>query len=283
MDYKRLVLLAIFCGLALTVQADADDGTNTIALAATPATVQKKIQAQTGDGQPGGIYPETNGEEIAYDVELTAKNGTERDFTVDAAGKLLSTEVTLAETPIPVQSAIAKALADGELEDISKNLDDADVTFDVNLITKAGLEKNFTLAADGTLLSMEIQLSATPDAVQKAIAKQVAGGRLEDIEKNFNDDGITYDVDWTAKDGAEKSFTVADDGSLVSVEVTLSATPPPVQRTIKTRLGDGKVLSIDRSFIKRQGVSPYEVEGSKDGKAFDFFVGPRGRFLGMDE
>jgi hypothetical protein len=27
---------------------------------------------------------------------------------------------------------------------------------------------------------------------------------------------------------------------------------------------------------------PYEVEGRKDGKTFDFSVGPRGRFLGMD-
>jgi hypothetical protein len=31
------------------------------------------------------------------------------------------------------------------------------------------------------------------------------------------------------------------------------------------------------------GVFPFEVEGRKDGKPFDFSVGPKGRFLGMDD
>jgi uncharacterized membrane protein YkoI len=283
MRSKLLVPLLISCGLTITLPTEANEATNAVPLSSTPSVVQKTIQAQTGSGQSGGIYPETNGEEIAYDVELTAKDGTERDFTVDADGKLLNTEMTVAETPVPVQKAITKILADGELEAISKNLDDAEITFDIALTTKTGQEKNFTLADDGTLLSAEVQLNETPEVVQKAIAKQIAAGELESIEKNFDDDGVTYDVAWTSKGGAEKSFTLAADGKLSSVQVTLAETPPPVQRTIKTRLGDGKVLSIDRSFTKRQGIFPYEIEGSKDGKAFDFFVGPRGRFLGMEE
>jgi hypothetical protein len=34
---------------------------------------------------------------------------------------------------------------------------------------------------------------------------------------------------------------------------------------------------------KKAGVLPYEVTGRKDGKPFNFSVGPRGRFLGMDD
>jgi len=39
---------------------------------------------------------------------------------------------------------------------------------------------------------------------------------------------------------------------------------------------------VDKSFEKRNNDFPFEVEGRKDGKPFDFFVAPRGRFLGMD-
>ena len=63
----------------------------------------------------------------------------------------------------------------------------------------------------------------------------------------------------------------------------MEETPPAVRRTIRARMGDGKVLRIDRSFVEQQGVMPYEVQGRKDGKPFDFSVGPRGRFLGMDD
>jgi len=65
--------------------------------------------------------------------------------------------------------------------------------------------------------------------------------------------------------------------------VTLKEITPAAQKTIQNKIGDGKILEIDRSFVKKEGVFPYEVQGVKDGKSFDFSVGPRGKFLGMDE
>jgi hypothetical protein len=87
----------------------------------------------------------------------------------------------------------------------------------------------------------------------------------------------------TTKDGREKSFTIAENGNLSSMEMTLAETPRPVQRSIKNQIGDGKILEIDRSFVQERGVLPFKVQGRKDGKPFDFSVGPRGRFLGMDD
>ena len=46
---------------------------------------------------------------------------------------------------------------------------------------------------------------------------------------------------------------------------------------------DGRILRIDKSFEPRQGVLPCEIEAHKEGKPFNFSVGPKGRFLGMDE
>jgi hypothetical protein len=57
----------------------------------------------------------------------------------------------------------------------------------------------------------------------------------------------------------------------------------PFRQTLTNRIGNGRILQIDRSFLKKKEVFPYEIEGLKDGKPFDFSVGPKGRFLGMDD
>ena len=58
---------------------------------------------------------------------------------------------------------------------------------------------------------------------------------------------------------------------------------PDVQKTIKEQIGTGTIVRIAKSFELKKKVQPYEVEGRKDGKPFDFSVGPQGRFLGRDE
>jgi hypothetical protein len=56
-----------------------------------------------------------------------------------------------------------------------------------------------------------------------------------------------------------------------------------VQKTIREKIGTGKILRIDKSFERRSKTLPYEVEGMKNGKPFNFSVGAAGKFLGMDE
>ncbi len=260
----------------------AEDKSETVSLSETPAVVQKIIQTQVGGGKMGEIDKTSDAGETVYDVELTAADGSDRDFSVGEDGILLSVEVPLAEVPAPAQSAIKTLVGKGALESIDKNLDDLETNYDIELTTKDGQEKDFTIADDGTLLNAEVALSETPDVVQKKIAVQLADGKLESVDENFDDDDTNYDVTFTTKDGLEKSFTVELDGSLSSEQIFLDEVPAPAQRTIKNQIGDGKILRIDKSFVKEKGVLPYEVQGRKNGKPFDFSVGPRGRFLGMD-
>jgi len=261
----------------------AGEPSKTVALAETPTAVQKTIQAQVNDGTLGDIDKTSNVWEVAYDVELTAKDGQERDFTVAEDGILLSGEVTLCETPASVQKAINPFLNKDVLESIDKIFDNGETNYDVELTAKDGRERDFTIADDGTFLSRKMALGETPDVVQKAIKAQMNDGKLGDIDENFGEAETNYDVEMTAKDGREKAFTLAADGSLSSVRVTLAEIPPPARRTVKNQIGDGEILRIDKSYVKEKGVSPYKVQGSKNGGAFDFSVGPRGRFLGMDD
>jgi uncharacterized membrane protein YkoI len=279
MQFRQFVFLSF--SLAATVAALADDDSKPVAFSQAPAAVQKTINAQVGGGTLGEIYLATEGGESVYDARLTATNGDERDFTVAEDGTLLSVEVELSETPAAVQKAIQAQAPGWGLESIDKNLDDTEISYDVE-VTKSGQKKVFTVGDDGTLISEEMTLSNTPPMVQKAIQAQLGGGKLTGIDQVFDDDGITYVVEMTAIDRKGHSFTVSTNGVMVSEQVTLENTTPKAQKTIKEEIGDGKILRIDKSLLKRKS-GVFEVQGRKNGKPFDFSVGPGGRFLGMDD
>ncbi len=274
---RTILFLSLIGGIAAASFQVLADGT--VALSDTPTPVQKTIQAQIGDGKMGDITNEADGEETLYDVDLTAKDGSERDFSVAQDGTLVSVEVNLNETPAPVQKTIRAELNGGDLDSIDKNVADTDVTYDVEGTGKDGKTRDFTVDDDGTLSSREVDLSETPDAVQKTIASRLNGDKVESIDENFDDDGKNFDVTISAT----KSFNVTADGALDSQQVALADVPPRVRMTIDARLGDGTVLRVDKSFEKEKNVFPYKVQGRKDGKPFNFSVAPRGRFLGMDD
>lgn len=281
MRFIQFAFLSVCCVSVFTVFAD--DNSQTVALSETPAAVQKTVNARLGDGEPGDIDKSSSDGETVYDVGLTATDGQERDFTVAEDGMLLSTEVTLAETPAAVQKTIQAQAGGWGLESIDKNLDDPEISYDVE-VSKNGQEKSFMVDEDGTLLSAEMTMGEAPAAVQKTIQLQMSDGKLKSIDEMFDDDGVTYDVEVTAKGGRERAFTVAPDGRLLSEEVALDKTSPAVRKTIKEEIGDGKILRIDKALVEKQrGVLPYEVQGRKNGKPFDFSVGPRGKFLGMTD
>jgi uncharacterized membrane protein YkoI len=252
-----------------------------VTLAETPAAVQKTIQTEAAGSALESIDRNIEESGDTYDVDTT-KNGRTQSFTVDDDGTLLSLGVTLEETPAAVQKAVQAQAAGGPVRSIDKNVDDTEITYDVETAS-AGVAKDFTLDEDGAMVSAEVALAGTPPPVQAAIAKQTAGGTVKSIDANFDPDGTTYDVEAVMKDGAMNSFTVGAGGELRSVEVSLAQVPPAPRKTIQDQIGTGKIIWIDRSLVPRKGKFPYEVEGCKGGKPFDFSVGPKGKFLGLDE
>ena len=262
--------------------AHAADTSQPLSLSDLPSVVQKTITSHIGDGQLGDIDKTNEAGEIVFETSFTTKAGDERGFTVADDGTLLSEEVSFAETPAAVQKAIQAEASGWELESIDKNLDDTEIYYDVEA-TKDGREEKFTAAEDGDTLCEEVPLTNTPAAVQATIKAQVADGDLVSIAEIFEPDGNSFDAEATAKNGSHKSFSVSAAGQLLSEEVALEKVPPGARKTIEAKIGDGKVLRVDKSLVeKKGGVLPYEVQGRKDGKPFNFSVGPRGRFLGMD-
>ncbi len=257
-----------------------------VSLKDTPDAVQRAIRSQLGTGKLDTIEKSIDDDEISYDVTSIAKDGQDRSFTVSDSGKLLSLEITLAEAPTLVQKAIASEVGQNQLGNIEKNLEDGDVTYQVSFTNKAGLPRSFTLGDEGKVESREIALEDAPPAVQQTVATEVGKGKVQDVDEIIDSDGITYEIGMTvnANGGRYRDFTVAADGHLDSREVALANAPAPVRAAIAAQIGNGKVLSIEQSFVEKEaGVFPYQVTAEKDGKPFDFSVGPKGRFLGMDD
>jgi hypothetical protein len=253
-----------------------------VSFAAAPAPVRKTIQIEAAGWQLNGIDRNIEDGGTTYDVEVS-KNGSFQTFSVDDDGTLLSVGVALENTPPAVQASIKAQANGGQIESIDKNLDDEQVTYDVRT-SKGGVEKNFTLAEDGSMTSAEIKLGDAPGPVQAEIAREVPGSStVKSIEADFDPEGNTYDIDAVGKDGTLCSFWVGIGGRLLSWQVTPAQVPPAVLATIRNQIGPGKIIRIDKALNDPVGnVLPYEVESRKNGKPFNFNVGPDGAFLGMD-
>ena len=251
-------------------------------LGEVPAAVQGVIKTRLGGGTLQGIDKTFDLDEVAYDVSMTTRSGQDRDFTVGANGTLQSMDVGLGETPAPVQDAIKAQMGQGQLKSIDQVFDPEGTRYDVEMTTKDGQARHFTLTPTGKLASLEVALEETSAAVQATIAKEAAQLKIESIDKNFEPDGNTYDVATVSRAGRERDFTVTESGDLLTREVFLENIPAPAQKTIREQIGTGRILRIDRSTERDSGVLPFVVQGRKNGQPFNFSVGPGGRFLGMD-
>jgi uncharacterized membrane protein YkoI len=260
--------------------APAADSTRNVQLNQVPPEARKAIETQLAGAKITDI--ERDDDDGSFTVSYKSKTGKERDFTVGEDGTLMSVEVTLDEAPIPVQRTIKAQVGAGTIENVEKSFEDDEITYDVDMKSKDGVERSFSVALDGQLQAMQMLLEETPAAVRKTIESSLGTAKLEDIFHIFEGSETSYYIE-VRRDGKLRDFSVTENGKLQSVQVFLSETPAEVQSAIKEKVGGGKVLRVDKSFEARRGVLPYEIEARKDGKAFNFSVGPRGRFLGMDE
>jgi len=245
-----------------------------------PPAVWKTIQAQSNGRQPSSIQKEDAAGTAVFEVVFAAGGDEERTLAVGGDGTLLSAEISLTEAPAAVQKTIAAQLGDSALDGIERASEDGETTYDVDFTTTAGEERSLSVAEDGTLLSIQVGIDEIPPAVQTTIKGNVADGKITQIEKTFDEKTVTYDVGFIPKSGSEQSFTVADDGRLVNMEITLDQSTAAAQKTIKNRIGNGRILRVSAVFGEEKKVASYEVEGVRDGKPVGFKVGTKGKFLG---
>ncbi|MDB6016234.1 MAG: hypothetical protein JWR19_723 [Pedosphaera sp.] len=270
--------LCLFCGGAVWGEG-AGAEPKTVSLADVPAAVQRTIQAQSKGGKLGEIERDEKEGEVTYSVGLT-QDGKERDFAVAENGRLSSVEVSLDETPEPVQKAIKTAVGGGILDNIDKVLEEAGTnSFEVDMTTKSGEDRVFNVGIDGKLLRFQMALEELPPAVRKTIESQA--GKPGDIFRSYEGGEMSYEVKLN-QNGKERELSVGPGGNLESMQVFPAELPPVGQATLKEKVGAGKLIQIYKAFGENRAFM-YHVESRKEGKAFDFLIGPGGRFRGLDQ
>jgi uncharacterized membrane protein YkoI len=207
------LLLGLF--LADLTNSTAVEQSQTVKLEEAPVPVQKTILTQVGEGKLGDIDKVTEDGETRYDVEF-ARRRVERSFSVAPDGRLISCQVFMREVPESVRKTIRAQVGEAKLGDIDKTFEEGRFTYDVEM-TRNGVERSFTVGADGKLLDLQVFITETPEAVQKAIRKQVENGSITRIDKNIEDEETAYDVEAQTR-GAKISFSVDPNGKLIDME-----------------------------------------------------------------
>ena len=246
-------------------------------LARFPAAVQRTIFAEIGEGELLDIHRSVEDGAIVFEVEMN-RNGRTREFTVAATGELVDIQVFLDETPYGVQKTILAAAADAKVTDISKTRDAGKTIYDVELV-RGRRTRNFTVSADGQLLTMQVFLDETPPAVKETIKAQVGKGSLREINRITEDGETVYEVEMT-KGGATRDFTVNASGELFGLKTLLSETPEAVQKTVRAEVGSGKLLEIEKNT--EEGKLVYDVKMDKDGRTRNFTVSDGGDLINME-
>jgi len=245
-----------------------------------PPPVQKQVVALVqGGGKIAEIDRAEEDGKVTFTFDVT-RGARMTGYTLNDQGVIESQEVQLGELPFPVQSTIKAQVvqSQGQLDGIDKNLDDGVVSYEVTWKSKDAKDHTFTVTADGKLDSIAMTMEELPPAVQATITKTAGSAEIEEIDKSFDGADAFFEV--TIKDKVERTFDVDPTGKLESRQVLLEEIPGPAQATIKQQLGNATVSEIDEVFDGKRPA--FEVEATKDGKPFNFSVGPKGKFLGMD-
>jgi hypothetical protein len=199
-----------------------EDGTlisEEVHLAELSPGLQTAITALVGKGALEGIDKTFNHDETTYEATMTTPAGQERNFTLSETGTLLSQEVTLADVPPEVQTAINAEVGQGKLEGIDKTFSFGKITYAGTRTTPGGQERDFIVSAQGVLLSHEVSLEEVPSAVQATINQTIGDGKILAVDQIYMiaRHAVRYKIDGQ-KDGKPVTFNIGPRGNVSAVE-----------------------------------------------------------------
>lgn len=148
----------------------------------------------------------------------------------------------------------------------------------------------------------DVELKDLPQAVQKTINEQAAGGKIREIEREKEDGTTFYEVDIT-KNGKRMEFKVGETGKLLTQpmsaaerasrkvrdktsgffdnDLTIEQLSPEAQATVKKETAGGEITEIEQE--KEDGLTFYEVEFEKDGEDHEIRVDQSGKVVKRDD
>src|SRR6266404_2137033 len=150
----------------------------------------------------------------------------------------------LSQVPPRARETILARTTNGTIERLERVVENGENVYEVDW-KKGQVQRSFTVAEDGTLLSSQVLLSEVPSAAQTAIHTQVGDATLRNIFWTDDLGEISFEVE-TTRNGKAHFFSVTPEGKLLSMQLSLAETPAPVRKTIQARVGKAKLGEIHR-------------------------------------
>lgn len=189
--------------------------------------------------------------------------------------------VKLKQVPPAVAATISSKTGEGKakLGDIERVVEEGETRYDVE-ISKGKVERTFSVAPDGKILSWQVFMHEVRPPAQKTIRELVkaAQAKLGDIDRVEEEGKIVYEVTMT-KDEREIAFSVSAQGKLLTIDITMAEAPAAVQKAILTQAAGSVVKQIERNTEDEDGDVAYDVEAEKAGKKVSFSVDSEGKLL----
>lgn len=182
-----------------------------------PPAVQKIVQNNLGSGKLGAFTKTVENGATYFETEVM-RGGETYAMSITPNGKWFSIEIELSAATQLVQSHAKKLAAGGEIDNVTKNLEDGDVTFEIEMTLKDRYH-SYVIGPKGKVRSHseEFKLTELPPPVQATIKKQLGIGKLGDLYRVEEDGEVYFSVEAT-KDGKEIGFSVAPGGKFLGFD-----------------------------------------------------------------
>jgi len=177
--------------------------------------------------------------------------------------------------PDGVQKTIKANLRGGKIKCIDEGIENDELFFTIEA-TRNSHDFTFEVSAEGTLNRLQVELSDAPADVQKAIHSEAGRARIDRIDKVLGDNDVTYEIDMT-KNKRERSFSVTEDGNLLSKELFLDELSSRLQKTIRKNVGSGRLENI--FIVIEDGEMSYSINYTRHRKTLSFSLDEGGKLI----
>lgn len=128
---------------------------------------------------------------------------------------MFSKEVKLEDVPPAAQAVIQSHTSGGTIEKITRDKEEGKHYYKVKY-KRDGRESKLKVNEDGKVLKMEeiLAMIDLPQAVQKIVKTETAGGKIEELELETEDGKTFYEIEFE-KDGKEHKLKIAKDGTVL--------------------------------------------------------------------
>lgn len=127
-----------------------------LSLESLPQPVQAAVKKELGSLPIHSISQEKDEGKIEYEVETTC-NGAPRSYSFDVKGNLLEMEdeVDIASIPVAARATLEKEAAGGSIEEVEKVTSHGAVSYEADVVTRAGKKLEVAVTASGAIQSIE--------------------------------------------------------------------------------------------------------------------------------